>query len=176
VQQHTASAITIARKIKFDDCFNADGSLSTEGKKSMQDAIACMDKLKGIGPAGASAVLSLIRPDIFCYFYDEVIDCFETNREYKVSNYLRVNSRCLQIARKLGGEWNSRRVAKTIWVASRFLALQGEDLSSYISTENGTAALKEDVHGIKEGENEGETGLAVDNKPPKSKRLRNSKK
>ena len=174
VQQHTASAIAIARKIKFEECFNADGSLSSEGKKSIQDAIACMDKLKGIGPAGASAVLSLIRPDIFCYFYDEVIDCFEAKREYKVSNYLRVNARCLQIARKLGGEWNSRRVAKTVWVASRFLALQGEDLSSYISTENGTVVVKEDVQ--KEGENEEEKIGATDSKPPQSKRLRNSKK
>jgi hypothetical protein len=176
VQQHTASAIAIARSIEFDDCFNADGSLSTEGKKSIQDAIACMDKLKGIGPAGASAVLSLIRPDIFCYFYDEVIDCFEAKRDYKISNYLRVNARCLQIARKLGGEWNARRVSKTVWVASRFLALQGEDLSSYISNENGTVVVNEEVHGFKEGDNEEEKVGAVESKPPQNKRLRNSKK
>jgi hypothetical protein len=183
VQEHTGAAITKAQNIKFEECFNNDGSLSMEGKKSIQDAIACMDKLKGIGPAGASAVLSLIRPDIFCYFYDEVIDCFETKREYRVANYLRVNSRCLQIARKLGGEWNTRRVAKTIWIASRFLALQGEDLSSYVDSENEACATNEDLNDDNQGEqedsvevNEEEKEEGAEIKPPQSKRLRSSKK
>jgi hypothetical protein len=183
VQEHTGSAITKAQNIKFEECFNNDGSLSMEGKKSIQDAIACMDKLKGIGPAGASAVLSLIRPDIFCYFYDEVIDCFENKREYRVANYLRVNSRCLQIARKLGGEWNTRRVAKTIWIASRFLALQGEDLSSYVDSENEACATNEDLNDDNQGEQEDNVEVdeeekeeGAETKPPQSKRLRSSKK
>ena len=46
-----------------------------------------------------------------------------------MSNYLRVNSRCLQIAKKLAGSWTPSRVAKTIWTAARFLAANGEDLA-----------------------------------------------
>jgi hypothetical protein len=174
VQEHTRSAIEIALKIKLDDCINADGSLTVEGKREIQNAIACMDKLKGIGPAGASAVLSLIRPDIFCYFFDEVIDCFEAKREYKVATYLRVNSRCLQIARKLGGDWNTQRVAKTIWIASRFLALHGDDLSSYVNSENADVDDTNDDGDIN-GEEE-KKQAAVETKLPQNKRLRSATK
>jgi len=47
----------------------------------MQEAITEMGKLQGVGPATASAILTLVRPDVFCYLYDEVIDCFEPTRD-----------------------------------------------------------------------------------------------
>ena len=102
--------------------------LSASGRALIQEPLAELGKLKGVGPATASAILSLIRPDIFCYLYDEVIDCFEPQRDYKMSNYLRVNGRCLQLAHNLGGgSWTAARVAKTIWIAARYLALHGRD-------------------------------------------------
>jgi hypothetical protein len=171
VEQHTRSAISLARTLKMDECTNPDGSLSAAGKKAIQDVVACMDKLKGIGPAGASAAMSLVRPDLFCYFFDEVSDCFESQRDYKVANYLRINSRCLQIARKLDGEWSTSRVAKTIWVASRFLALHGEDLSSYMNPENDDADEDADDVGGKEKNDE-----KIESKQPQTKRLRSAKK
>lgn len=182
VQEHTRSAIAIAVKIKVDEAISADGSLTPQGKNDVQDAIAHMDKLKGIGPAGSSAVLSLIRPDIFSFFFDEVIDCFEPKREYRVTTYLRVNNRCLQIAKKLGGEWTSNRVAKTIWVASRFLALYGDDLSSSnnLTAENAAGDDDDDDENHNDGENDVELEekkqAAIEVKPPQSKRLRNTKK
>jgi hypothetical protein len=177
VQEHTRCAIAIAANIKVDEAISADGSLTVEGKKEVQDAIAHMDKLKGIGPAGSSAVLSLIRPDIFCYFFDEVIDCFEPKREYRVTTYLRVNNRCLQIAKKLGGEWTTSRVAKTIWIASRFLALYGDDLSCNNVNEDNVAEDDEenDIDGENDAETEEKKQAAIEVKPPQSKRLRNAK-
>jgi hypothetical protein len=178
VQEHTRSAIAIAVKIKLDESVNSDGSLTAGGKKDIQAAIACMDKLKGIGPAGASAVLSLIRPDIFCYFFDEAIDCFEAKREYRVPTYLRVNSRCLQIAKKLGGGWTTNRVAKTIWIASRFLAIHGDDLSS--NKRSDVMATQDDeendIHDGEHGDEEGKKQAALEVKAPQSKRLRTVKK
>ena len=180
VQEHTRSAIAVALKIKVDDAISSDGSLTVEGKKEVQDAIAHMDKLKGIGPAGSSAVLSLIRPDIFCYFFDEVIDCFEPKREYRVTTYLRVNNRCLQIAKKLGGEWTTSRVAKTIWIASRFLAIYGDDLSSNNTGAENAAEDDDDDENYSDGENDAETEekkqAAIEAKPPQSKRSRTTKK
>ena len=129
VRKHSRQAIALANSIRTKDCLESDGSLNADGKKAISDAIGELGKLKGVGPATASAVLTLVRPDLFCYLYDEVIDCFEPQRDYKISNYLRVNSRCLQIAKTLGGSWTSSRVAKTIWTAARFLAANGEDLS-----------------------------------------------
>lgn len=149
VQEHSRAAISLALKIKPEECLTADGSLNATGKKSIQDVIACMDKLKGVGPATASAALVLVRPDFFCYLYDEVIDCFETQRDYKIANYLRVNSRCLQIAHKLGVGWTPSRVAKAIWIAARYLALYDEDLSKY------EQSLTDQIdEGGDEGENE----------------------
>lgn len=176
VQEHTRSAIAIASNIKLEECINSDGSLTAKGKKEIQDAISCMDMLKGIGPAGASAVLSIVRPDVFAYFFDEVIDCFEAKREYRVPTYLRVNSRCLQIAKKLGGEWDANRVAKTIWIASRFLALHGDDLSTYANDDNGD---EEDAENTIDGDNDGDEEkkhAASEVPPPQSKRLRGAKK
>ena len=132
VQDNSRAAIALALSINADDCLEAsDGSLSVAGRKAIQEAMGELGKLKGVGPATASAVLTLVRPDMFCYLYDEVIDCFEPQRDYKISNYLRVNSRCLQIAKTLGAGWTPSRVAKTIWTAARFLAANGEDLSAH---------------------------------------------
>lgn len=130
IKKHSRAAIVMAKAIDIKDCLESDGSLSQNGRTAIQEAIGELGKLKGVGPATASAILTLVRPDIFCYLYDEVIDCFEPQRDYKISNYLRVNSRCLQLAKNLGGEWTASRVAKTIWTAARFLAINGEDLTN----------------------------------------------
>jgi len=93
-------------------------------------------------------MMTLVRPDIFCYLFDEVIDVFEPKRDYTLPIYLRVNSRCLQIAQKLGGEWTSGRVAKTIWMAARFLAERGKDptkeLSLVVNEKKRPAAIDEE--------------------------------
>jgi len=124
---------------------NSDGGLNDTGRAAVQEAIGELGKLKGVGPATASAVLTLIRPDVFCYLYDEVIDCFEPQRDYKMANYLRVNNRCLQLARTLGDGWTTSRVAKTIWTAARYLAVNGVDLTDGVVVKGG-------VHGAGNGD------------------------
>jgi hypothetical protein len=172
VREHSRAAIALALGIKADNCLAADGSLTAAGKKSIQEVIACLDKLKGVGPATASAMLVLVRPDIFCYLYDEVIDCFETQRDYKISNYLRVNNRCLQIARKLGGDWSPSRVAKTIWIAARFLAIHGEDLSQdEKDTENNDDEEDDEREDDEDGHEDDEAKKdGADGKKPENKR------
>lgn len=132
IKDHSRAAITVAKNIDLKECLENDGSLSQAGRAAIQEALGELGKLKGVGPATASAILTLVRPDVFCYLYDEVIDCFEPQRDYKISNYLRVNSRCLQLAKNLGGDWTTSRVAKTIWTAARFLAINGKDLTKEI--------------------------------------------
>lgn len=177
VREHSRAAITLARGINMDDCLTVDGSLNASGKESIQKVIACLDKLKGVGPATASAAMVLVRPDIFCYLYDEVIDCFESQRDYKVSNYLRVNSRCLQIARKLGRDWSTSRVAKTIWIAARFLALHGEDLSKYMENPENEGKEDDDGDEVEEGDDgeAEEEEEEAESKEPEAKRTRSAK-
>jgi len=150
VKEYSTKAIQLAREIDLNGLVDVNsGAMNQNGKKSVQAALENLTKnLKGVGPATASAMMTLVRPDIFCYLFDEVIDVFEPKRDYTLPIYLRVNSRCLQIAQKLGGEWTSGRVAKTIWMAARFLAERGKDptkeLSLVVNEKKRPAAIDEE--------------------------------
>ncbi len=103
-----------------------------DGDASEQDittAVGKITELKGVGPAAASVILSLIRPDIFSYMYDEVIDCFLPKRTYTLKVYITCNAECIRIARSLGGDWTPAKVARTLWAAARVSA-NGIDVSS----------------------------------------------
>ncbi|GKY99385.1 hypothetical protein MPSEU_000893200 [Mayamaea pseudoterrestris] len=129
IESHSHAAIILARKIDATTVLTNDGELNVHGQTAVREPLSELMILKGVGPATASAVLMLIRPDVFCYMYDEVIDCFETARDYTLSQYVRINSRCLQIAQKLGLGWTTSRVARAIWTAAREMAMHGIDLS-----------------------------------------------
>jgi len=84
-------------------------------------------KLKGVGPATASALLTLVNPSTFAYMYDEVIDCFLPKRTYTLPTYLAMNQDCMRIAESLGKEWTASRVARVLWVAARSHAYDLDD-------------------------------------------------
>ena len=95
----------------------------------VKGAIEILAKLSGVGPATASAVLSIYRPDVFTFMDDEVIEALneDKKRGYTVSIYLEVNSKCQEIAGTLG--WSCNRVGRALWTASQILAMGGEDLT-----------------------------------------------
>eukprot|EP00559_Dactyliosolen_fragilissimus_P000828 CAMPEP_0184868264 /NCGR_PEP_ID=MMETSP0580-20130426/29763_1 /TAXON_ID=1118495 /ORGANISM="Dactyliosolen fragilissimus" /LENGTH=210 /DNA_ID=CAMNT_0027369043 /DNA_START=103 /DNA_END=732 /DNA_ORIENTATION=- len=71
------------------------------------NAMNALCELKGVGPATASAILGLIRPDLFAFMDDEVIEClYEKKRGYTLKIYLDVNTECHKIAADLGNGWN----------------------------------------------------------------------
>jgi hypothetical protein len=169
VRHHSGLAISLAMKIQLDECLNENGVLTAKGKKSIQDAIVALTKgISGVGPATASAMLTIVRPDIFCYMYDEAVDCFEGKRSYTISNYLGVNTRCLETANHLGFGWTTNRVAKTIWTAARFFALNGKDLTE--EDESGAEVDGEEQE-EEEDDNESEQGNGDEGSGP-SKRPR----
>lgn len=142
VKQHSKAAIALAREINLDDCLDKEGSPTEEGSKSIKAALVELTKLSGVGPATASAMLTLVRPDIFCYMYDEAVDCFEKKRDYRIDQYIRVNGECLERSQKLGYGWTTSRVSRTIWTAARLLHLKGEDLTRKASQSNGNKSVK----------------------------------
>jgi hypothetical protein len=87
--------------------------------ENIKIAIETLADLKGVGPATASAVLSLVAPNAFCYMYDEVIETFLPKRNYTLSTYLSTNDHCMEVASKLGNGWTPCRVAKVLWTAAR---------------------------------------------------------
>lgn len=96
----------------------------------MDAAINEMTKLKGVGVAGASAVLSLYRPDLFCFMDDEVIESlYDGKRAYTKAIYMKVNEECTKLADSLGEGWTTRRIGMTLWTAARVSACGGQDIT-----------------------------------------------
>ena len=118
VQKHSALAIAKARADNEDDDDDDDDDY---------DALDELTNLQGVGPATASAVLSLVRPDRFAYMYDEVIECFMPKRTYTKPTYVIVNNNCIETARKLGKGWTASRVASALWIAAKADALKSKD-------------------------------------------------
>jgi hypothetical protein len=76
--------------------------------------------LKGIGPASATAFLSLYRPDLCIFMDDEVIEClYPGKRGYTIKIYLEINHKCQKLAEELGEGWTTRRAGRALWTAAK---------------------------------------------------------
>ena len=147
VEEQSRLAISIAKEITStaDNDNAVDDTIISESMEPLLE-------LAGVGPATASAIVTLVRPDIFCYMYDEVIDTFLPKRTYTLPIYLQIRRECALIATKLntsvsscssssmeknrpkkqqklssnvntdGDIWTPARVAKTLWIASKICA------------------------------------------------------
>ena len=112
VQQHTKSG--------FEFADNGDAKQS----------IIEISKLRGVGPATASAILSHYKPDIFAFMDDEVIEClYEGKRGYTAAIYHKMNDKCNGLALELGKGWDLRKVGRALWTAARIQATGGENFT-----------------------------------------------
>jgi hypothetical protein len=112
-----------------------------ELNKVIAGAFDHISKLKGIGPASASAILSLYRPDLIVFMYDEILDCFLGERKYTVAAYLKIHQFCRNIAKNL--ETNERitmrNIGKILWCAARLSICKDKvDLTWTQDTKTGT--------------------------------------
>ena len=100
-------------------------------------AITTISSLRGVGPATASAILSLYRPDMFAFMDDEVIEClYDGKRGYTAAIYHIVNDKCTELAQKLMGNWDPRKIGRALWTAARISATGGHDFIAEIQTDN----------------------------------------
>jgi hypothetical protein len=111
---------------KVKSCSKAAFSEAQEGNiDTFFDEIT---KLQGVGIAGASAILSLRRPDLVAFMDDEVIETlFTGKRAYTRAIFDIMNEKCTEIAEFLGEEWTPRLVGKALWTAARISACGAED-------------------------------------------------
>ena len=116
-----------------------------EDENDVNGAINELCNLKGIGAAGASAILSLFKPEIFVFMDDEVIECLhDGKREYNLKVYTIINDKCKKIAAKLGDEWTPRRVGKALWSAAIISGYTDEEdltMGSAIASSNDTSRV-----------------------------------
>jgi hypothetical protein len=116
--------------------------------KEITAAMNHLCEIRGVGPATASAVLCLYRPDVFAFMDDEVIEClYDGKRGYTLKIYLEVNDRCREIASQLnmarkerkddserssssssssGGGWTPCKVGKALWTVAMMSANDDE--------------------------------------------------
>ena len=167
VREVSRNTIELAKKINIKD----DDS-SSRDKQIKEIVESLSEPLKGVGPATATAILCRIRPDIFCYMYDEVIDTFLPKRTYTIPVYLQINTECTKLAQQLNNtkvvvtaapnngksnnkkpskgkkqeqqdeEWTTARVAKVLWTAARVLTIHGKEADLTGNATTTTASTK----------------------------------
>ena len=141
VVQCTQRGIGLARDIDADNNDDDD-----DLESNIKAALLAVTQLAGVGPATASLVLSLVRPDVFCYLFDEVIDCFCPQRTYTMPVYLKCSAACRQICAALeANEWTPAQVARTLWTAARVCAansLEDYTLSTLLPTTSSSRKRK----------------------------------
>ena len=162
-----------------EKCSKNAFAASKEG--NIREAIDALCELNGVGPATASAVLSLHRGDLMAFMDDEVIEAlYDGKRGYTFKIYNEMNSRCAELAEELGDGWSTRRVGRALWTAARLCASGAKDLT--VSPEEGEdvdedkkVAAKTSAKKKAEGKARASANDAEDSSPPASKRrgLRN---
>uniref|UniRef100_A0A7S2L4Q6 Uncharacterized protein n=1 Tax=Leptocylindrus danicus TaxID=163516 RepID=A0A7S2L4Q6_9STRA len=121
IQDSISTAFEIADTIPM----NSNDDDTNDSTRIIQNSIKAITKLKGIGPATASAVLCLYRPDIFCFMDDEVIETFCDKRVYTLKAYVEMNDECRRVAHILGNDnnaWSAHRVGRALWTSAKLSA------------------------------------------------------
>lgn len=144
--QESFSKIVVKKKIMTDDDDVEDCAIS--------NAIESMCVLNGVGPATASAILSLYSSKNFAFMDDEVIESvlFNKKRAYTLKIYLEMNEKCMEIADVLNNtneseEWNARRVGRAIWTICRLSASGRLDMNDLNSIEKEKEKSKDSDEG-----------------------------
>ncbi|KAH8925059.1 hypothetical protein BT69DRAFT_1318474 [Atractiella rhizophila] len=100
IEEITKSAITTLRASKT----------LTEAYKGLDEVC----KLKGVGPATGSAVLSLIAPHRLPFYSDEAASFFG-DVKYTVAAYKRYAEGMAEKVEGLGEQWDGRKLEKALW-------------------------------------------------------------
>ena len=137
VRKHSTRAFELANDIPR-------GSTSDKNYNIIEsNVVSELCNLKGVGPATASAILGIYRPDLFAFMDDEVIEClYDGKRGYTLKIYMEVNAKCRALARELESvaeaegcesmSWSPYKVGQTLWTIATMSATKNEELLSTI--------------------------------------------
>ena len=105
VEKCTADAIAIVR--------GAGAATETRAKQ----ALTALSKMKGIGPATASAVLAHL-DSRYPFMADEALEGCGLERDYKEKTYLALMRTLASKAKMLGDQWHAEHVGRAMWTAA----------------------------------------------------------
>jgi len=88
-------------------------------RKDLRGAVEALSKLKGVGPATASAVLAAHSPGFAPFMSDEALEAIVGSRQYTLKEYLQLSEQLQSLASSLEGSWNAEQIGKTLWVKSQ---------------------------------------------------------
>lgn len=111
----------------------ATSATTDNSQQCIKEAMDELCNLKGVGPATASAILSIFHPNLFVFMDDELIEAlYDGKRGYTFKIYEVVNEKCEEICKKLNQEsekvWNRCEVGKVLWTMAALKALGEEEI------------------------------------------------
>lgn len=121
VRKISSEAFNIVDHINIDtsDKKKYIASLKRESTRvSMRKALEKLSckEMKGLGPAGSSAVLAIYRPELFTFMADQLLELINGKREYEIVPYLNMNQRVIEIAISLDLQLSVEEIGKAIYV------------------------------------------------------------
>lgn len=125
IKSNPKALVKTATESAFEKAAKLNNESSEKDIKAALEEI--VSDLNGIGPASASAILSLYKPEIFAFMDDEVLEAITGDRKYTMKAYLQMNGECSRLAKALGDEWNVRSVGKALWSAARISLCDDRD-------------------------------------------------
>lgn len=85
------------------------------GKDNVGKAVTELSKLKGVGPATASAIIAAARPDLAGFFADESVQATGMKLAYTKKAVLEFFSLMREKAQDLGPTFNANLVSQALW-------------------------------------------------------------
>eukprot|EP00640_Fibrocapsa_japonica_P005129 CAMPEP_0113936432 /NCGR_PEP_ID=MMETSP1339-20121228/3347_1 /TAXON_ID=94617 /ORGANISM="Fibrocapsa japonica" /LENGTH=203 /DNA_ID=CAMNT_0000938905 /DNA_START=25 /DNA_END=633 /DNA_ORIENTATION=+ /assembly_acc=CAM_ASM_000762 len=112
IRQNTESQVQSCSQAAFLKLLPASG---TKHKPEVAEAVKELSKLRGVGPATASAVLAAYCPEECPFMSDEALEAVNGKREYTLSAYISLRDGLCEKATNLGPSWTAEKVGKAMW-------------------------------------------------------------
>ena len=110
-------------------------------REQIKEAITTLCSLNGVGPATASAILSIFHPSLFAFMDDEIIEAlYDGKRGYTFKIYEMVNEKCEEICTQLNTNgdkaWVRCEVGMSLWTVAAMKAFGEDDMLSELLKED----------------------------------------
>ena len=109
----------LIRRNKGKDVIEITRLAFEAARRDMIEGFVTLNKLQGVGPATASAILSVCMPSTVAFMSDEAMDAaLGLPRLYSQSQFIKFQKALKGKAKELGSGWSPDMVEKALWCAA----------------------------------------------------------